>query len=139
MSYSKNYTCKFMQANAWHQLFHFHLSFWIWKKGKGRGKNTKIWICREWKELFRWTFFTVLEGLSFGEKIKIWWKMADTAFNQLTHFVPMFPFISMLPRRINGKALLESIERNGNTGMKLVNNASLRLSWHWEVSQCLIK
>ena len=54
--------------------------------------------------------------------------MADTAFNQLTHFVPMFPFISMLPRRINGKALLESIERNGNTGMKLVNNAALRLS-----------
>ena len=34
-------------------------------------KNTKIWISRERKELFRWnkkTFFIVFEGLSFGEK-----------------------------------------------------------------------
>ena len=50
LSYSKNYICKFMQANSWHhKLFHFHLSFWIWKKWKGRGKNTKIWISRERK------------------------------------------------------------------------------------------
>ena len=55
MSYSKNYICKFMQANSWHhKLFHFHLSFWIWKVWKGRGKITKIWISQEWKELFRW-------------------------------------------------------------------------------------
>ena len=33
MSYSKNYICKFMQVSWWHhKLFHFHLSFWIWKK-----------------------------------------------------------------------------------------------------------
>ena len=45
LSYSKNYTCKFMQANSWHhKLFHFHLSFWIW--------IVKTWISREWKELF---------------------------------------------------------------------------------------
>ena len=32
LSYSKNYICKFIQANSWqYKLFHFHLSFWIWK------------------------------------------------------------------------------------------------------------
>ena len=55
LSYSKNYTCKFMQANSWHhKLFHFHLFFWIWKVWKGRGKIIKIWISREQKKLFRW-------------------------------------------------------------------------------------
>ena len=39
------------------------------------GKNTKMWISPERKERFRWkkkTFFVVFEGLSFGEKTKIW-------------------------------------------------------------------
>ena len=37
LSYSKNYSCKFMQVNLWHhKLFHFHLPFWIWKVWKGR-------------------------------------------------------------------------------------------------------
>ena len=67
---SKNYICKFMQTNLWHRkILHFHLPFWIWK---GREKITKIWISQEWKELPRWskkTFFLVLEGLSFDEKI----------------------------------------------------------------------
>ena len=44
-------------------------------RGKKRGDgNTKNRISRERKELFRWNkkaFFTVSEGLSFGEKIKI--------------------------------------------------------------------
>ena len=32
LSYSKYYTCKFMQANSLHhKLLHFHLFFWIWK------------------------------------------------------------------------------------------------------------
>ena len=54
MTYSKNYICKFMQANSWdHKLFHFNLSFWIWKVWKGR-EITKIWISPERKELFRW-------------------------------------------------------------------------------------
>ena len=53
-SYSKNYICIFMQVSSWyHKLFHFHLSFWIWKLGKGREKITKNWISREQKELFR--------------------------------------------------------------------------------------
>ena len=55
LSYSKNYICKFMQVNSWHhKLFHFHLSFWIWKLWKGREKITKIWISQERKELFWW-------------------------------------------------------------------------------------
>ena len=54
LSYSKNYICKFMQANSWHyELFHFHLPFWVWKVWKRRDKKTKIWISRERKELFR--------------------------------------------------------------------------------------
>ena len=43
LSYSKNYICKFMQANSWHhKFFHFHLSFWIWKVWKGREKLQKF-------------------------------------------------------------------------------------------------
>ena len=67
LSYSKNCICKFMQVNWWHhKSFHFHLSFWIWKVWKGREKITKIWISREWKELFRWNkkhFFIIFKGL----------------------------------------------------------------------------
>ena len=55
LSYSKNHICKFMQVNSWHQkLFHFHLSFSMWKVRKDRGKITKIGISRERKEFFRW-------------------------------------------------------------------------------------
>ena len=54
LSYSKNCTCKLMQTNSWqHKLFHFHLSFWIWKVWKGRGEITKTWISRKRKEFFR--------------------------------------------------------------------------------------
>ena len=43
LSYFKNYICKFMQANSWHhKLFHFHLSFCIWKVWKGREKIQKF-------------------------------------------------------------------------------------------------
>ena len=48
LSYSKNYICKFMLVNSWHKLFHFYLTFWIWK---GREKTK---ISREQKERFRW-------------------------------------------------------------------------------------
>ena len=55
LSYSKYYICKFMQVSSWHhKLFHFHLSFWIWKVWKAREKITKIGISQEGKELFRW-------------------------------------------------------------------------------------
>ena len=56
LSYSKNYICKFMQANWWHhKLFHYYLSFWIWKVGKEGKKIIKIRIPWEQNELFRWT------------------------------------------------------------------------------------
>ena len=55
LSYSKNYVCKFMQANSWHhKLLNFYLSFCIWKVWKGREKTIQNWISREWKELLRW-------------------------------------------------------------------------------------
>ena len=71
LSYSKNYTCKFMHVNSrHHKLFHFHLLFWIYKVWKGRGKITKIWISWERKELFRW-IKNIFQ--SFWRAI-IWWK-----------------------------------------------------------------
>ena len=51
LSYSKNYICRFMKANSWHKLFHFHLSFWFWKVWKGREKLQKFEY-RENEQLF---------------------------------------------------------------------------------------
>ena len=63
-SYSKNYICKFMQANSWHhELFHFHLSFRIFKVWKGNEKNTKIWISRELEYLKLWHLSKTLENI----------------------------------------------------------------------------
>ena len=71
LSYSKNYTCKLMQANSWHhKLFHCHMSFWIWKVWKGREKITKIWIPWEWKELFWWN----KKHFLYFWRSFIWWK-----------------------------------------------------------------
>ena len=43
LGYSKNFICKFMQVNWWHhKLFHFYLSFWIWKLLKGKRKLQKF-------------------------------------------------------------------------------------------------
>ena len=81
LSYSKNCICKFMQANSWHKLLHFHFSFWIWKVWKGRGKFTKIWISKKWKEFFRWKNIFC----SFWRAI-IWWNnntIVDTSFKCL--------------------------------------------------------
>ena len=70
MSYSRNYICKFMQVNSWHhKLFHFHLSFWIWKVWKGK-KSQKF------------EYLKTEKSLSFGDKIKIWQKTADTSFKR---------------------------------------------------------
>ena len=43
------------------------------RRKREEDRNTKIWISRERKELFRWNkkhFFIVFEGLSFDEKLK---------------------------------------------------------------------
>ena len=71
LSDSKNYICKFMQANLWrHKLLHFHLPFWIWKRWKGREKITKVWISQERKN-----FLDEIKNIlhSFWRPI-IWWK-----------------------------------------------------------------
>ena len=52
------------------KLFHFYLSFWIWKVWKGREKITKNWISREWKELFRWN----KKHFHRFWRVIIWWK-----------------------------------------------------------------
>ena len=77
LSYSKNHICKFMQAmTSWHhKLFHFHWSFWIYKVWKGKEKIQKIGYLENEKRFsckIKKLFFIVFEGLSFGEKIKIW-------------------------------------------------------------------
>ena len=60
---------KALANQSWHKLFHFYLSFWIWKIWKGREKlntsRTKRPTLMKQK-----AFFIVFEGLSFGEKIK---------------------------------------------------------------------
>ena len=70
-----------MQANcnSWHHQFTSICPFESGKCRKEEEKIQKNWISREWKELFGWNkkHFSVFEGLSFGEKIKIWWKIED--------------------------------------------------------------
>ena len=67
------YVSQFMAS----QLFHLHLSFWIWKVWTGREKITKIRIFRVRKELFWWNkkHFSVFDELPL-KKLKI----ADTSF-----------------------------------------------------------
>ena len=58
--YSKNYICKFMQVNWWHQkLFHFHWSLRILKLWRGREKIIKIWIFWERKVFIVFIVFIV--------------------------------------------------------------------------------
>ena len=91
LSYSKNYICKFMQANSWHhKFFHFHLPFWIWKVWRARGKILKFEYLENEKSFLNkiknivFHSFIIFEGLSFDGKIKIWPKIADTSFKKLS-------------------------------------------------------
>ena len=63
-------TPKITSAN----LFHLHLSFWIWKVWKGREKLQKCGFLENEKSFLDEIkfFFAVFEGLSFDEKIKNW-------------------------------------------------------------------
>ena len=72
-----------MQTNSWyHKLFHFHLSFWIWKVWKGREKMQKFEYLENEK-----SFFDEIKNnfYSFRRAI-IWWKnknfikIADASF-----------------------------------------------------------
>ena len=90
LSYSKNYICKFMQGSSWHdKLFHLYFSFWIWKVWKGT-KLQNLNASRTER-----VFFIVFKELSFGEKIKIWWKIADTSF-KLSSFIESIFFFQFL-------------------------------------------
>ena len=44
------------------------------REKRGEDEYTQIWISRELKELFWWNkkYFSVFEGLSFGEILKYW-------------------------------------------------------------------
>ena len=85
--YSKNYICKFMQANSWHQkLFHFHLSFWVWKAWKVREKRQKCEYLENEKSLLEDEIKNIFHR--FWRAI-IWWKnknlikIADKSFNSI--------------------------------------------------------
>ena len=87
LSYSKNYICKFMQANSWHhKLFQFHLSFWVWKMWKVRQKITKTWISREQNKFFWWNkkhFSQFLKSYHLVKKKKTFdKKIAETSFKK---------------------------------------------------------
>ena len=69
--YSKNSSCKFMQANSWHhKLLHFYLAFWIWKVWKGREKILKFEYLEKGK-----SFLDEIKNIfhSFW-RVVIWWK-----------------------------------------------------------------
>ena len=80
LSYSKNYICI---------LFHFHLSFWIWKVWKGREKNYKNLNISRTKRAFlmNWKHF-----YSFWKAI-IWWKNKN--------LIKKVPFVNKLHVIIN--------------------------------------
>ena len=60
-----------MEGNSWHKLFHFHLSFWIWKRWKGTEKTTKILRTKR-------RFHSFLKGYHLVKKKKK--KIVDTNF-----------------------------------------------------------
>ena len=75
LSYSRNYICKFMQANLWHhKLFHSICPFESGKCGKEGKKLQKFEYLENEKSFLDEikTFFIVSEGLSFDQKLKIW-------------------------------------------------------------------
>ena len=64
---------QFMTSWILRLFLHQALGQWLTEKEGGEDENTKIWISRKGKELFRWnkkTFFIVFEGLP-----TIWWKI----------------------------------------------------------------
>ena len=71
LSYSKNHICRFMQVNLWHhKLFHFHMSFPIWKVWKGTKKLHKFEYLENKKNFLdeiKYIFHTF-------QRASIWWK-----------------------------------------------------------------
>ena len=85
-----------MQVNSWYnKLFHFHLSFWIWKVWKGKEKIIKIWI--EYLENEK-SFLDEIKNIFYSfQGAIIWWKnknlikIADTNFKYRRY--SWFPFV----------------------------------------------
>ena len=86
MSYSKNYTSENL-CKPIHDI-NYSTSICCFEFGKCGKEEEKLQeleylenkknFLSEWK-----TLFTIFEGLSFGEKIEIWQKIADTSFKSL--------------------------------------------------------
>ena len=60
-------------------IFDYPLKQWLTGRKRWKNRKTKNWISPEQKELFSWNkkqfvVFIVFEGLSFSDKIRIWWK-----------------------------------------------------------------
>ena len=75
LSYSKNYICNFMQAKGWQII---PLQFDLLNLESVKNKRKKIQKFEYLENEKR--FFIVFEGLSFGEKIKMWEKIVGTSF-----------------------------------------------------------
>ena len=73
----------------------------VWK---GKEKITKNWISQEREELFRWNkrYFSGFKGLSFGEKIKIWYKKSDTRFKWCFQSKMNFLSVPKIPAQVVG-------------------------------------
>ena len=127
MSYSKNYSCKFMQANLWHyKLFQFQLFFWIWKVWKVRGKITKTWISQEWRELFRWkNIFQFLKGYHLVKKLKFEEIAQDLSTQFVQNWYPKFT--SNLTIFVRFILKLSSYFKTGTIFWVILKN--IRLPW----------
>ena len=122
MSYFKNFICKFMQATSWHdKLFHFHLSFLIWKCGKGKNnKNLNISRTNRAFSMKQKHFIlqNAFERLSFGEKKKKW--NFDTNSGHKLQV-----FLKLLTR----KELLKCIKGSVSENLSAVNVLNISLLW----------
>ena len=68
-----------------HDIIHYATTICSFESGNcgKEGKTQKF----EYLENEKRTFFIVFEGLSFGEKIKLWLKTVDTSFMYVTHVI----------------------------------------------------
>ena len=75
------------------------LKQWLTGRKRGEDGNTKIWLSRVRKELFRWNkkhFSYFLKGYHLV-KNKKWWKIADTSFNfkHISHLFLVFQLLTL--------------------------------------------
>ena len=121
MSYSKNFICKFMQATSWYdKLFHFHLSFLIWKCGKGKKQQKSEHLENEQ------SFFDETKTFYFTKyfwKAIIWWKKKWNFDTNSGHKLQVF--LKLLTR----KELLKCIKGSVSENLSAVNVLNIFLLW----------